>query len=341
LRRGPTGRTVTSNTASTDRDPVANGVTIVWTYAAKRILLALPTLFIVSVLVFALLRLVPGDPAELLLGDMADPASIAALRTRLGLDLPWPAQYFAWASALLAGDFGVSISTGEFVLPAMLDRLAVTAQVVLLSFTVAMLIAVPAGLLAAHRQDSRLDLAVVIGVVLCLSVPSFWVGLLLILVFGVKLGWLPTVGWISPTENFWLGLQYLLLPALALLLVEMGQIARMSRASAIEVLRLDYILHARAKGLPESRVLWRHAFPNALAPTVTVAGMLLGSLLGGAAVIETVFTLPGLGRLLVDGIYQRDYPVVQGVLMFVATIQVTMNLLVDLLYPLFDPRVRL
>jgi peptide/nickel transport system permease protein len=313
----------------------------VWTYAAKRILLALPTLFIVSVLVFALLRLVPGDPAELLLGDMADPASIAALRTRLGLDLPWPAQYFAWASALLAGDFGVSISTGEFVLPAMLDRLAVTAQVVLLSFTVAMLIAVPAGLLAAHRQDSRLDLAVVIGVVLCLSVPSFWVGLLLILVFGVKLGWLPTVGWISPTENFWLGLQYLLLPALALLLVEMGQIARMSRASAIEVLRLDYILHARAKGLPESRVLWRHAFPNALAPTVTVAGMLLGSLLGGAAVIETVFTLPGLGRLLVDGIYQRDYPVVQGVLMFVATIQVTMNLLVDLLYPLFDPRVRL
>jgi peptide/nickel transport system permease protein len=313
----------------------------VWTYAAKRILLALPTLFIVSVLVFALLRLVPGDPAELLLGDMADPASIAALRTRLGLDLPWPAQYFAWARALLAGDFGVSISTGEFVLPAMLDRLAVTAQVVLLSFTVAMLIAVPAGLLAAHRQDSRLDLAVVIGVVLCLSVPSFWVGLLLILVFGVKLGWLPTVGWISPTENFWLGLQYLLLPALALLLVEMGQIARMSRASAIEVLRLDYILHARAKGLPESRVLWRHAFPNALAPTVTVAGMLLGSLLGGAAVIETVFTLPGLGRLLVDGIYQRDYPVVQGVLMFVATIQVTMNLLVDLLYPLFDPRVRL
>jgi peptide/nickel transport system permease protein len=313
----------------------------VWTYAAKRILLALPTLFIVSVLVFALLRLVPGDPAELLLGDMADPASIAALRARLGLDLPWPAQYFAWARALLAGDFGVSISTGEFVLPAMLDRLAVTAQVVLLSFTVAMLIAVPAGLLAAHRQDSRLDLAVVIGVVLCLSVPSFWVGLLLILVFGVKLGWLPTVGWISPTENFWLGLQYLLLPALALLLVEMGQIARMSRASAIEVLRLDYILHARAKGLPESRVLWRHAFPNALAPTVTVAGMLLGSLLGGAAVIETVFTLPGLGRLLVDGIYQRDYPVVQGVLMFVATIQVTMNLLVDLLYPLFDPRVRL
>lgn len=312
-----------------------------WSYATRRILLAIPTLVVVSLVVFALLRLVPGDPAELLLGDLADPATIAALRAKLGLDLPWPAQYLAWAGALLEGDFGVSITTGEPVLAAMLDRLAVTAQVVLLSFTVAMLLAVPAGLIAAHRQDSLLDLGVVIAVVLCLSVPSFWVGLMLILFFGVKLGWLPTVGWVSPAEDFATGIQYLLLPALALLLVEMGQVARMTRASTIEVLRLDYILHARAKGLPESAVLWRHAFPNAVAPTVTVAGMLLGSLLGGAAVIETVFTLPGLGRLLVDGIYQRDYPVVQGVLMMVALVQVLMNLLVDLLYPLLDPRVRL
>ncbi len=312
-----------------------------WSYATRRILLAIPTLIVVSLVVFTLLRLVPGDPAELLLGDLADPATIAALRAKLGLDLPWPAQYLAWARALLEGDFGVSITTGEPVLGAMLDRLAVTAQVVLLSFTVAMLLAVPAGLVAAHRQDSLLDLTVVIAVVLCLSVPSFWVGLMLILFFGVKLGWLPTVGWVSPAEDFATGIQYLLLPALALLLVEMGQVARMTRASTIEVLRLDYILHARAKGLPESAVLWRHAFPNAVAPTVTVAGMLLGSLLGGAAVIETVFTLPGLGRLLVDGIYQRDYPVVQGVLMMVALVQVLMNLLVDLLYPLLDPRVRL
>lgn len=312
-----------------------------WSYAAKRIALAIPTLFVVSLVVFAILRLVPGDPALLLLGDFASPESVAALRAQLGLDQPWPAQYFAWLSSLLSGDFGNSISTGEPVLSAMFSRLAVTAQVVLVAFSLAMLIAVPAGMLAAHRQNGALDLAVVLGVVLCLSVPSFWVGLLLILLFGVKLGWLPTVGWVSPVEDLALGLQYVALPALALLLVEMGQIARMTRASTIEVLRLDYILHARAKGLPESRVLWRHAFPNALAPTVTVAGMLLGSLLGGAAVIETVFTLPGLGRLLVDAIYQRDYPVVQGVLMFVATVQVTMNLLVDLLYPLFDPRVKL
>lgn len=312
-----------------------------WAYAAKRVLMALPTLLVVSLLVFLLLRLVPGDPAELLLGDLADPQSLAQLRAQLGLDRPWPVQYFAWLQALLGGDFGVSITSGEPVLTAMLDRLAVTAQVVLVSFGAALLVAVPAGLLAAHRQDGPLDLAVVVGVVLCLSVPSFWVGLLLILVFGVQLGWLPTVGWVSPLEDFATGLQYLLLPALALLLVEMGQIARMMRASTIEVLRLDYILNARAKGLSESRVLWRHALPNSIAPTLTVAGMLLGSLLGGAAVIETVFTLPGLGRLMVDAIYQRDYPVVQGVLVLVATIQVLMNLLVDLLYPLFDPRVRL
>ena len=312
-----------------------------WSYAAKRIALAIPTLFVVSLVVFAILRLVPGDPALLLLGDFASPESVAQLRAKLGLDQPWPAQYFAWLGSLLSGDFGSSISTGEPVLAAMLTRLAVTAQVVLVAFAVAMLIAVPAGMLAAHRQNGALDLSVVIGVVLCLSVPSFWVGLLLILLFGVKLGWLPTVGWVSPAEDLALGLKYIALPALALLLVEMGQIARMTRASTIEVLRLDYILHARAKGLPESRVLWRHALPNALAPTVTVAGMLLGSLLGGAAVIETVFTLPGLGRLLVDAIYQRDYPVVQGVLMFVAIVQVTMNLLIDLLYPLFDPRVKL
>lgn len=312
-----------------------------WSYAAKRILLALPTLFVVSLVVFVLLRLVPGDPAELLLGDLADPASVAALRARLGLDLPWPAQYLAWLKSLAAGDLGTSISTGEPVLTAMLDRLGVTAQVVLVSFIAAMLVAVPAGLVAAHRQNSLLDLSVVVGVVLCLSVPSFWVGLMLILLFGVELGWLPTVGWVSPLEDFGEGLRYLVLPALALLLVEMGQVARMTRASTIEVLRLDYILHARAKGLPESRVLWRHAFPNAVAPTVTVAGMLLGSLLGGAAVIETVFTLPGLGRLLVDAIYQRDYPVVQGTLLLVATVQVLMNLLVDLIYPLLDPRVKL
>jgi peptide/nickel transport system permease protein len=313
----------------------------VGSYVVKRLLLAVPTLLLVALIVFAILRLVPGDPAQLLLGDFADPASLEALRERLGLDRPLPAQFLAWLGAVLQGDLGVSITTGEPVLAAITERFAVTAQVVLLSFAVAMLIAVPAGLVAAHRQNSGFDFAIVATVVLCLSVPSFWVGLLLILVFGVELGWLPTVGYVSPAEELAAGIRYLILPAAALVFVEMGQIARMSRSSAIEVLRLDYVLHARVKGVPERRVLWRHVFPNAFAPTVTLAGMLLGSLLGGAAVIETVFTLPGLGRFLVDGIYQRDYPVVQGALLFVAVVQVLMNLAVDLLYPLFDPRVRL
>jgi peptide/nickel transport system permease protein len=178
-------------------------------------------------------------------------------------------------------------------------------------------------------------------VILAVSVPSFWVGILLILVFGVELGWLPTIGYVPVSENLAEGLRYLILPVTALLLGEMASLARMMRSSTIEVLRLEYITHARAKGLRERTVLWRHALPNAFAPVLTVLGLMLGSLLGGAVVIETVFTLPGLGRFLVDGIYARDYPVVQGTLLLVAGIYVLTNLIVDLLYPLFDPRVRL
>lgn len=310
-------------------------------YAVKRVLLAGPTLLLVAVIVFALLRIVPGDPAALMLGDSADAASLAAMRAQLGLDQPLPLQFLGWVGDLLRGDWGYSLSTGEPVLPAMLERFGVTARVVLVAFGVSFLIAVPAGLLAARHQDRAVDRSLVIVAVLCLSIPSFWIGLVLMLVFGVELGWLPTVGYVSITEDWREGIRYLILPATALLFVELGQLLRMMRASSIDVLRLDYVLHARAKGLPESRVIWRHVFPNAFAPTLTVGGMLLGSLLGGAAVIETVFTLPGIGRFLVDGLYQRDYPVVQGTLLCVAFIQVGMNLLVDLLYPLFDPRVRL
>jgi peptide/nickel transport system permease protein len=310
-------------------------------YAVKRVLLAGPTLLLVAVIVFALLRIVPGDPAALMLGDSADAASLETMRAQLGLERPLPLQFVSWVGDLLRGDWGHSLSTGEPVLPAMLERFGVTARVVLIAFGVSFLIAVPAGLLAARHQDRAVDRSLVIVTVLCLSIPSFWIGLVLMLVFGVELGWLPTVGYVSVTEDWREGVRYLILPATALLFVELGQLLRMMRASSIDVLRLDYVLHARAKGLPESRVIWRHVFPNAFAPTLTVGGMLLGSLLGGAAVIESVFTLPGIGRFLVDGLYQRDYPVVQGTLLCVAFIQVGMNLLVDLLYPLFDPRVRL
>jgi peptide/nickel transport system permease protein len=310
-------------------------------YALRRLSLAVPTLLLVAVIVFAIMRAVPGDPAEVMAGDLASPQTVAALRERMGLDRPLPVQFAKWLGQVVRGDFGASIMTGEPVLPAMLKRLAVTAQVVVPAFVLALAFAIPAGLLAAARRNTAFDFAAVTFVIAGLSIPSFWMGLLLILAFGVSLQWLPTVGFVSVSEDAVTALKYLALPVLSLLIAEMATVTRMARSSALEVLGQEYIVHARAKGLSERRVLWLHALPNSVAPVLTVAGLLLGSLLGGATVIETVFTLPGLGRFLLDGIYARDYPVVQGALLLVATIKIIVNLAVDLLYPLFDPRVRL
>jgi peptide/nickel transport system permease protein len=210
---------------------------------------------------------------------------------------------------------------------------------VFIAVLIASVIAVPAGVIAAWRQNSTLDLALVGTATVLLSIPTFWLGLLLLLFFGLKLEWLPVVGYVSFTENPTAALLYIIMPVMTLFLHEMGVLIRMARASTLEVLRLDYITHARAKGLSERAVLWRHAFKNAFGPTWTLIGLVLGNLLGGIAVVETVFTIPGLGRLLVDSIFARDYPVIQGCLLFVAFVYVVVNLIVDLLYPVFDPRV--
>lgn len=309
------------------------------TYVLRRALLALPTLVLVAVAVFLLMRVVPGDPALLALGDSASDASLAELRARMGLDQPLPAQFLAWAGAALRGDLGTSAVSGQAVLPLLLERFQVTSVIVLTAVGLAVLLAVPLGTLAAWRQGKALDLGASVFATLMLSVPAFWLGLLLLLVFGVWLRWLPVVGYVGFTEDPGAALLYAVLPVATLALIEAGVLTRMARASTAEVLRLDYVAHARAKGLPERRVLFRHALPNAFAPTLTLVGVVLGHLLGGAAVIETVFTLPGLGRLLVDAIFQRDYAVVQGCMLFVALAYVLANLLVDLLLPLFDPRV--
>ncbi len=308
-------------------------------FALTRIAMALPTLLIVAVSVFVLIRLIPGDPAQLMLGDLADEASLADLRARLGLDQSLPVQFVIWFGNVLQGDFGQSISSQQAVLPLIWSRFWVSAQIVLVAVLLASLVAVPAGVIAAWRQDSTLDLGLVATATLLLSIPTFWLGLLLLLFFGLKLEWLPVVGYVSIGEDPWRGVLYLAMPVLTLLLHEMGVLLRMGRASTLEVLRLDYITHARAKGLSESAVLWRHAFKNSFGPTWTLIGLVLGNLLGGIAVVETVFTIPGLGRLLVDGIFARDYPVIQGCLLFVAFTYVMVNLVVDLCYPIFDPRV--
>lgn len=308
-------------------------------YAARRLLLALPTLLLVALAVFTLLRLVPGDPAQVMLGDAADAGQLAAARAAMGLDRSLPVQFTTWLGNALAGDLGRSTTNGEAVWPLILDRFQVTASIVLAAVSFAVLTAVPLGTIAAWKQDRPLDLAIVAGATLLLSIPSFWLGLLLLLLFGLKLGWVPVVGYVPFAEDFWAAASYVVLPIVTLTLIEAGVLTRMARSAAIEVLGLDYVAYARSKGLPEAAVLRRHVLPNAFAPTLTLIGIVLGNLLGGIAVIETVFTLPGLGRLLVDGIYARDYPVVQGVMLFTAGLYVLVNLAVDLLYPLFDPRV--
>lgn len=308
-------------------------------FALRRILMAVPTLLIMAVSVFVLIRLIPGDPASLMLGDLADPASLADLRQRLGLDQSLPVQFGIWFGHVLQGDLGNSITSSQPVLPLVLDRFWISARIVLIAVLFATVVAVPAGVIAAWRQNSTLDLALVGTATVLLSIPTFWLGLLLLLLLGLKLQWLPVVGYVSFTENPMAALLYIIMPVMTLFLHEMGVLIRMARASTLEVLRLDYITHARAKGLSESAVLWRHAFKNAFGPTWTLIGLVLGNLLGGIAVVETVFTIPGLGRLLVDSIFARDYPVIQGCLLFVAFVYVVVNLIVDLLYPVFDPRV--
>jgi peptide/nickel transport system permease protein len=308
-------------------------------YICKRLLLTLPTLLLVSVAVFLIIRLIPGDPALVLLGEGADAAAIAGVRADLGLDRPLPVQFVSWFEHALQGDLGRSIVSGEPVGKLILQHFGLTAVVVLVAVTLATLIAAAAGLIAAWRRNSMIDLAVVGAATVVLAVPSFWLGLVLLLLFGLKLGWLPFVGYVPFSESAAQAALFLVLPVVTLTITESGVLTRMMRASSIDVLQLDYVTHARAKGLSERAVLTRHVFPNAFAPTLTLVGLTLGHLLGGIAVIETVFTLPGLGRLMVDSVLARDYPVVQGCLLFTAVVYVVVNLLVDLCYPIFDPRV--
>ncbi|MDK3020780.1 ABC transporter permease [Pseudodonghicola flavimaris] len=311
-------------------------------FVLRRIVMSVPTLILVAVIIFCLVRALPGDAALMMLGgNIDDESTLEMMRRQLGLDQPLPVQFLAWLREIFSGNLGISIRTGQPVGALILDRFGVTATVVLLAMGTALIVAIPAGLIAAHRHNTKVDYAIVVLTILKLSMPSFWVGLMLLVLFGAILGWLPTVGFVSMSQDFGLGLTYLILPVTSLALSEIAVMTRMMRAGSLEVMNRDYITHARAKGLPERQVLWRHVFPNAFAPTLTMVGIALAGLLAGAAVTETVFTLPGLGKLLVDSIYGRDYPVLQGALLFIAAIYVVTNLLIDIAYSFFDPKVRL
>jgi peptide/nickel transport system permease protein len=308
-------------------------------FVLNRLAFSLPTLLLVALTVFVIMRAVPGDPIVVMLGDAATPDIVAATRAQYGLDRPLPFQFLLWLKNIATGDFGQSIQNKAEVLPLILSRFAVSAQIVLVAVMLASVIAVPLGLLAGWRQGSRQDFATVALATLLMSVPSFWMGLMLLLAFGLELRWLPIVGYVPWSESARGAVLSLILPIATLVLVEVGVLIRMARSSTVDVARLEYVLHAKAKGLAEQDVLFRHVLPNAFAPTWTLVGLILGNLLGGIAVVETVFTIPGLGRLIVDGIFARDYPVIQGCLLFTAAIYVLVNTLVDLAYPLFDPRV--
>jgi peptide/nickel transport system permease protein len=301
-------------------------------YIIRRILMLVPVLFGVVLVSFSLLHLVPGDPAEILAGQEATAQDVARIRAEYGLDKPLVVQFghFVWNAA--RGDLGISIQSRHPVNELLFQRLAFTLQLSLASILVASTIGLLAGIISATRQYSVFDAASMLGALFGISMPIFWLGILLILVFAVKLHWLPSGGTGS--------LRYLILPAIALGSASAAVIARMTRASMLEVARQDYIRTARATGYAERVVIFRHGLKNAMIPVLTVFGLEFGYMLGGAVLTETVFSLPGIGRLLVEGIFARDYPVVQGAMILVATTFVLVNLLTDVAYAFFDPRIR-
>lgn len=311
------------------------------TYILRRIVLLIPVILIVGLVVFTLVHLTPGDPAAIILGDQATPEDIQQLRETLGLNDPLPIQFINWFGGVLTLDFGDSIFLGMPVTEALMDRVAPTGLLTLYALFVQLLIGIPLGVIAALKAGSIIDRLMTALAISGAAIPTFFLGIMLILIFAVRLKWLPSVGYVSPTEDLGGHVQRMLMPAFALGFSSAGLLARLIRSSMLDVLNEDYVRTAMAKGLAHRHVVVRHALRNALVPAITVVGTSLAALLGGAVVTETVFTIPGMGRLVVQSISRRDYPIIQGAVMAIAVSYVLVNLLVDILYIYADPRVRL
>jgi peptide/nickel transport system permease protein len=310
-------------------------------FLIRRLLTFAPVLALVSVLAFGVIWLVPGDPAAVFLDASATPEQLARMHHQLGLDQPFYEQIAAWYGRVLHGDLGRSILLNRSVTSAIIERLPVTLSLAAIALVLATLLGMLAGVHAAMRHRSIADQSIMALALLGLSVPDFWLALLLIFVFAVDLGWFPAGGYVPLSQGLGAWWHSIALPAFALAAVQLGFIARMTRSAMLEVLQQDYIRTARAKGLPRHVVLGRHGLRNALIAILTVIGIIAGSLLGGAVVIEQVFSLPGVGRLIIDAVLSRDFPVIQGGLLFLALIYLAVNLIIDLAYALIDPRVRL
>jgi peptide/nickel transport system permease protein len=310
-------------------------------FVVRRLVLSIPILLLVSIMVFGLIHLIPGDPARVILGQEATPEAIAGLRRELGLDRPLVIQYLTWLGNVLRGDLGRSLADRTPVIDQIKLRLPITLELTIGTFIVALLIALPAGILSATRRGSIVDYGSTLVALGGLSIPSFWLAIMFILFFAVRLRWLPASGYVPFTEDPRANLAAMIMPMVATGIRESAALTRMLRSGMLEVLNADYVRTARSKGLSEWLVVIRHAFRNALVPVVTSAGLLLAGLLGGLVITETIFAIPGFGRLIVEAIYQRDFVTVQGAVLVSALLVVVINVVVDLIYALIDPRIRL
>ena len=309
-------------------------------YILRRLLASIPVVILVGVMTFSILHIAPGDPAVLMAGEEATPADVEAMRVALGFDKPFIVQFGKWSGRLLRGDLGTSIFSQHTIVSLMKPRIEPTLSLAIIAISLSIIIGVPMGVLAAWNQGSFVDRGVMVFAVLGFSIPVFWLGFLFIWAFAVKIHLFPAVGFVSITDGVFPFLRSITLPALANAIPYSALVARMTRSTMVEVMQEDYIRTARAKGLTERVVNVRHGLRNAAIPIVTVVGLVFAGLVGGAVVTETVFAIPGLGRLLVDGVVRRDYPIVQAMLMVVAVSYVFVNLAVDITYAFLDPRIR-
>jgi peptide/nickel transport system permease protein len=309
-------------------------------FLIRRIALIVPTLFFVSVLIFGLQQLLPGDPALAMAGENADPSVIAFLRQKYHLDQPLPVRYALWIKGIAHGDFGESIRIKRPVKDLILEKLPVTSEIAGLAIIVAIVIGVPTGILAAVKHDTLVDYGATMVALWGISMPNFWLGILLILLFSVTLGWLPASGFVTPAESLRQNLLTLIMPAFVLGNAIAAVMMRHTRSAMLQVMSADYVRTARAKGLSQVSVILRHALRNALIPVVTLGALEFGALLSGAVLTEQVFTIPGFGKLIVDAVFNRDYAVVQGVVLCTAFAYIMLNLFADIAYVLINPRLR-
>jgi peptide/nickel transport system permease protein len=310
------------------------------TLLSRRLLQLIPTVFFVSVIIFLLQQLLPGDPATVMAGEENDPEVIAQIRRQYRLDLPLPLQYLYWMGGVLTGDLGESMRLKVSVSELVLQKLPVTLQLASMAIVIAVVIGVTAGVISAVKRDTWWDYGVNVLSLWGISTPNFWLGIMLILLFSVQLGWLPASGYVSPFEDFWGSISTTIMPAFVLGNAIAGILMRHTRASMLEALESDYVRTARAKGQSETRIIVNHVMRNALTPVITLGALEFGTLLSGAVLTEQIFTIPGFGKLIVDAVFNRDYAVVQGVVLVTATTFILLNLLADIGYILINPRLR-